>query len=270
MTTLAIYFAIAFQSSQLADDAKAISKELGKLRSTPDEKRGAVTKDLAMRIRNLNGDSRTGLALSLANLATEGDFGFDTLQEVGTTLEIALTANTNDRFTKSGYSTLAQLARYEHIKVTTTNPEFKNAIAQFVETDKVRASADFTLTDITGKNWTLSALHGKVVLVNFWATWCPPCKKEMPDLETLSKRFKDLVVLAISDETIEKVKPFIESKGYTYPILLDPDRKINTLFRVDSIPKSFIYNRQGKLVAQAIDMRTMGQFENLLKIAGLR
>lgn len=252
-----------------AETAKEISVKIGKLRAIPDSVRAKVTKELAIQIRTLSGEAKTGLAMSLANLATEGDFGTDTLQEVATTLELALGENQNTRYIESGYSSLAQLVRYEHVKVKTEAPAFKKAMEIFVQTDKARAAADFTLNDITGKTWTLSALRGKVVLVNFWATWCPPCKKEMPDLEALSKRFKDLVVLAISDETMDKVKPFIAEKGYTYPVLLDPGRKVNELYRVDGIPKSFIYNREGQLVAQAIDMRTMGQFEKLLKQADL-
>lgn len=91
-------------------------------------------------------------------------------------------------------------------------------------------------------------------------------------MEALYNRFKDqgLIVLAISDETIDKVRPFIADHKYTYPILLDPGRKINTLYSVDGIPKSFIYNRKGKLAAQAIDMRTMSQFLSLLARAGLK
>jgi peroxiredoxin len=111
-----------------------------------------------------------------------------------------------------------------------------------------------------------------VVLVNFWATWCPPCRKEMPDLETLYKQFKDqsLVILAISDEEESKVKPFIAEQKVTYPILLDPGRKVNELFEIEGIPKTFVYDRSGKMVAQSIDMRTRKQFLEMLAQAGLQ
>jgi thiol-disulfide isomerase/thioredoxin len=127
------------------------------------------------------------------------------------------------------------------------------------------------LTDLNGKKWTLKELRGKVVVVNFWATWCPPCRKEMPDLEALYTSLKDkgLIILAISDEVADKVKPFIAVKNYTFPVLLDPGRKVNELFRVEGIPKSFVYNRDGKLVAQSIDMRTRKQFADMLAKAGL-
>jgi peroxiredoxin len=118
----------------------------------------------------------------------------------------------------------------------------------------------------------LKEQHGKVVVLNFWATWCPPCRKEMPDLETLYQQFKDqgLLILAISDEDAGKVKPFIAQQKVTYPILLDPDRKVNDLFQIEGIPKTFVYDRNGKLVAQSIDMRTRRQFLEMLAQAGLK
>ena len=130
---------------------------------------------------------------------------------------------------------------------------------------------DFTLTDLQGKTWTLKELKGKVVLVNFWATWCPPCRKEMPDLNTLYRRFKDqgFVILAISDEEADKVKPFIAERNISYPVMLDPGRKVNELFQVQGIPKSFVYDREGKLVAQSIDMRTQKQFLEMLGPGGI-
>jgi peroxiredoxin len=137
--------------------------------------------------------------------------------------------------------------------------------------DRKRVHPDFSLTDIFGKTWTFSELRGKVVLVNFWATWCPPCRKEMPDLEALYKRFsaKGFVVLGISDEEATKVAPFIRERKVSFPVLLDPGRKVNAMFVVEGIPKSFVYDREGKLVAQSIDMRTQKQFLQMLAKAGL-
>jgi len=137
-------------------------------------------------------------------------------------------------------------------------PQFAEAMAQREANDADRQNADFTLTDLQGKGWNLKDLRGQVVLVNFCATWCAPCRKEMPDLDALYSKFKDqgFVVLAISDEETAKVAPFINQRKISYPVLLDPGRKVNDLFVVEGIPKSLVPDRNGKMVAQSIDMRT--------------
>lgn len=94
----------------------------------------------------------------------------------------------------------------------------------------------------------------------------------MPDLETLYERFRGqgFVILAVSDEDAAKVEPFIRERKITFPVLLDPDRKVNDLLIVNGIPKSFVYDRDGKFVAQSIDMRTQKQFLEMLSKAGLQ
>lgn len=247
-----------------------IEAQIKQLRSLPDAERAAVTRDLAARIRSLPADSKKKepLAESLANLVTEGDPGHQTLQAVATTLAQAL----HESPTAEGYNTLAQLVRYEGVTVSLQAPQLTDALKKLEADDESRKQAGFTLTDLHGMAWSLRALRGKVVLVNFWATWCPPCRKELPDLEALYDRFgpRGFVVLAISDEDHAKVAPFVAAQKLTYPVLLDPGRKVNELFRIDGIPKSFVYDREGKLVAEAIDMRTRAQFLDMLSKAGLQ
>lgn len=257
-------------------DSKDLFQSISKLRSLEDDARAKETMRLALAIRKLPaGVEKVGLAGSLCNLATEGFFGENTLQEVANTLTLAVKETPpqpqNGRASYY-YTQLAQLARYEDIKVDLKAPEFRQENDRLAALDKIRSEADFTLKDLDGKSWTRSSLKGKVVLVNFWATWCPPCRKEMPDIEALFHEFKDkgLVVLAISDEEEKVVRPFIEQNKYDYPILLDPGRKVNELYQVDGIPKNFVYGRDGKLAAQAIDMRTRAQFLKLLAKAGLK
>jgi len=236
--------------------------------------RAQTTKDLALQIRALPATpGKLALADKLASRATEGDFGHDTLQEVATTLADALQQQQpQEKLSPDPYDELAQLVRYEHVQVTLNDARFDEAMASLEAADKRRQDVNFTLTDLHGKTWTLKELRGEVVLVNFWATWCPPCQKEMPDLEALYKEFRHqrFVILAISDEEADKVRPFIAERKITYPVLLDPGHKVGSLFQVEGIPKSFVYDREGKLVAQSIDMRTQKQFREMLAQAGLK
>jgi len=276
---------------------KSLADQIHALRSLPDDVRAGTTKDLALKIRKLPAtENKLRLAVGLAGLSTEGDFGHDTLQEVATTLAETLRerpvpwAEPKDSETGSKaaarepaypYIELASLVRYEHVKVSlhdvslndnhNDDDQFRAAMARLEEDDRKREHPQFALKDLSGKTWTFAELRGKVVLVNFWATWCPPCRKEMPDLETLYERFnsKGLVVLGISDEETAKVEPFIRERKVSFPVLLDPGRKVNEMFVVEGIPKSFVYDREGKLVAQSIDMRTQRQFLEMLGKAGL-
>jgi len=263
------------QQISWSEQEKPIVQALHGLRSLPDDARARETKQLALDIRALPAaGNKLTLANGLANLSTEGDFGRDTLQEVATTLASALTetpAPEERGEPAMPYLELAQLVRYEHVQASVDSPQLGKAMAELEADDQKRQQADFTLSDLEGKPWSLKSLQGKVVLVNFWATWCPPCRKEMPDLESLHKQFEKqgLVILAISDEDASKVKPFIADQGVSYTVLLDPGRKVNTLFHVMGIPKTFIYDRSGKLAAESIDMRTRKQFLGLLAQAGL-
>ena len=257
-------------------EEKPIAEQIGGLRKLPDDVRARTTKDLALRIRELPATpNKLRLAGGLANLSTEGDFGHDTLQEVANTLAAAIheqpPAPEKNGDPNSLYTELASLVRYEHVQTSLDAPQFASAMAGLEADDAHRQRADFTLTDLQGKAWHLKDLHGQIILVNFWATWCPPCRKEMPDLQSLYAQFKNqgLVVLSISDEESGKVSPFVSERGITYPVLLDPGRKVNEEFKVEGIPKSFVYDRDGKLVAQSIDMRTKGQFLQMLSQAGL-
>jgi peroxiredoxin len=268
---------LSAQRPQIAwsDQERPIVQKIQGLRALPDEARAHATRQLALDIRALPaGDHKLALAYGLANLSTEGDFGHDALQEVATTLALALAehpAPEERGESAMPYLELAQLVRYEHVQASLDSPQYGKAMAELEADDLQRQQADFTLTDLDGKPWSLKSLKGKVVLVNFWATWCPPCRKEMPDLESLYQQFhkQGLVILAISDQDVSRVKPFIDHQGVSYTVLLDPGRKVNHLFHVMGIPKTFIYDRSGKLAAESIDKQTRKQFLSLLAQAGL-
>jgi peroxiredoxin len=281
----AIALAVAFLSALACgaqekavwnEQEKPIVAEINGLRKLDDNIRSERNKSLALQIRHLPASpNKLRLALGLANLSTEGDFGRDTLQEVTATLENAVNEQhpaASAEGPNDAYVELASLVRYEHMKAQSSDPQFAQAMSRLESDDAARQKADFTLTDLSGKTWHLQDLRGKVVLLNFWATWCPPCRKEMPDLQALYDKYTEsgLVVLAISDEEAAKVQPFIAERKISYPVMLDPGRKVNDLYRVEGIPKTFVYDRDGKMVAQSIDMRTKGQFQQMLSQAGLQ
>lgn len=119
---------------------------------------------------------------------------------------------------------------------------------------------DFSLTDLEGKIVRLSDFQGKPVIVNFWATWCPPCREEMPLLvHTAAKLKGQAVFLTVDDdEDLSLVRNFVDQNRINIPVLLDPGGKINALYYVDSYPVTFFLDSQGILRAQHI-----GQLDEL-------
>jgi peroxiredoxin len=118
---------------------------------------------------------------------------------------------------------------------------------------------DFTFPDLNGRNISLSDYKGKVVLINIWATWCPPCVYEMPSMEKLYKEFKgeNFEILAVSIDTGGKdiVAPFIKKYKLTFPALIDPKGTIKTLYGVTGVPESYIIDKQGIIIEKIIGGR---------------
>ena len=115
------------------------------------------------------------------------------------------------------------------------------------------AAPDFTLRNIKGKQVSLSSLKGKVVLINFWATWCQPCLAEMPHIDKYYKELKSkgFEVLSISTDdarNASKVKPLVKSRGFTFPVLLDKQTKVVKLYNPNkTLPYNVLIDRQGKI-----------------------
>ncbi|CAN7389349.1 peroxiredoxin family protein [Rossellomorea sp. LjRoot5] len=112
---------------------------------------------------------------------------------------------------------------------------------------------DFKLDTLDGKSITLTELKGKKVIVNFWATWCPPCKEEMPVMQEFYTKYgKDVELLAINIDPQYNVKEYQKSLGLSFPILLDTDDKINNAYDILTVPTTFIINEQGIITHKQI------------------
>jgi thiol-disulfide isomerase/thioredoxin len=143
---------------------------------------------------------------------------------------------------------------------------------------KNRALAeDFSLPLLNGGARSLDELKGKVVFLNFWATWCPPCRAEMPSMETLYRRLgeKGLEFLAVDIQEKQKpVEAFIKERGLTFPVALDESGWISGIYGIRSIPSTFIIDRDGSIIAVAVGGRkwdspeVIAAFEALLNNAG--
>jgi cytochrome c biogenesis protein CcmG/thiol:disulfide interchange protein DsbE len=115
-------------------------------------------------------------------------------------------------------------------------------------------AANFKLEALDGGTVTLEQLRGKVVFLNVWATWCGPCREEMPSMETLYDELRgnhDFVMLAVSQDTKGRapVASYVEKNGYHFKVLLDPDNSVSEAYEVSGVPETFIIDRQGRIVA---------------------
>jgi peroxiredoxin len=115
-------------------------------------------------------------------------------------------------------------------------------------------AAAFKLADLRGDSVSIAELRGKVVFLNIWATWCAPCREEMPSMEKLYQRLRDnkgFVMLAVSQDTSsrDEVMAYVKKHGYHFDVLLDPTNAVAEAYKVSGVPETFIINREGRIVA---------------------
>ena len=137
-----------------------------------------------------------------------------------------------------------------------------------------KIAPDFALPDLVDKDVRLSDFRGKVVFLNFWATWCKPCREEMPSMEVLYKNFDrdGLVVLAISIDRVttkKDIPPFVKSLNLTFPILIDSWGQTDKRYKLMGVPETYIIDQQGVLREKVIGPRDWTILDNLQTITGL-
>jgi cytochrome c biogenesis protein CcmG, thiol:disulfide interchange protein DsbE len=131
-----------------------------------------------------------------------------------------------------------------------------------------KSAPDFQLPDLNEKEIRLSDYRGKVVFLNFWATWCKPCREEMPSMEVLYKNFeKDgLVILAVSIDRVttkKEIPPFVKSLNLTFPVLVDSWGQTDKRYKLMGVPETYIIDREGTLREKVIGPRDWTRLDNL-------
>jgi len=148
--------------------------------------------------------------------------------------------------------TLVALSGHRGARIDSISPETAEQSRTTVAAGS--RAADFKLETLDGTTVSLESLRGKVVFLNVWATWCGPCREEMPSMQTLYDDFKgnkDFVMLAASQDTSGRsvVASYVKKNGYHFTILLDPENKISETYEVSGVPETFIIDRKGQIVA---------------------
>ncbi len=137
-----------------------------------------------------------------------------------------------------------------------------------------KVAPDFELPDLTEQDVRLSDYRGKVVFLNFWATWCKPCKEEMPSMEVLYRQFKDdgLVVLAVSIDRVttkDDIPPFVKSMDLSFPVLIDSWGQTDKRYKLMGVPETYIIDQEGVLREKIIGPRDWTRLDNLQVVTQL-
>lgn len=126
---------------------------------------------------------------------------------------------------------------------------------------------DFTLQDISGNDVSLSQYQGRAVLLNFFASWCPPCRQEVPDFIELERSYKDkgFSVIGVALESLKDAKGFADRVGINYPVLIDDGKASDAYGPIRAIPTTFVIDKSGKIVRKYIGARNKETFESDIK-----
>lgn len=145
----------------------------------------------------------------------------------------------------------------------------KQELQNLSQTVAKAMAPDFTEKDIFGKeSVSLKRYSGKLVLLNFWATWCPPCKMEIPDLIALQTQYKDqfvIIGISVDQDGPETVKAFYRENKLNYPVIMATSEILESYGGITAIPTSFLINGKGEAVSKIVGYRTKEQYEDLIK-----
>ncbi len=126
---------------------------------------------------------------------------------------------------------------------------------------------NFSVNDIYGKKIELNTFRGKVVLLNFWATWCPPCRAEIPDLKKLQEIYSNtltIIGISVDQEGVSVVRKFYEQMKINYPVIMATEDIIANYGGISAIPTSFVINHKGELAIKIVGYRNFAQYEEIL------
>jgi len=132
-------------------------------------------------------------------------------------------------------------------------------------------AGDFQLKDLNGREIQLKKLRGNVVLLNFWATWCGPCRLEMPVIEKLHRQFqgKGLQVFGVNDEDAETIRDYVTEHEYSFPTLVDENQQVMSLYRIRGIPTMVVIDREGKIAQYRLGLSRESDLRTWLSEAGI-
>lgn len=180
--------------------------------------------------------------------------------------------NSNATYTTGKDATNSNIEEDENNKDKTSN----EGTTSNSNSDKTPA-IDFELKDQYGKTHKLSDYKGKVVFLNFWATWCPPCKMEMPDIQKIYEKYEkqgdksEVVVLSLAapntqdEKDIDGIKEFLEENGYTYPVLMDDGGYTFGAYRISSLPTTFMIDKEGNVFGYVQGGLTQEAMESIIE-----
>ena len=196
------------------------------------------------------------------NLLIQNDSGNTESENVTVTPEIPA----NDTEDNSGTPTTAPGTSSENNDSTSGNSTGEGSGDTSADENAPFMAPDFTVYDREGNTVRLSNFHGKPVVLNFWASWCGPCKMEMPDFEEIYKEYGEdihFVMVNLTDgaqETMKTATTFLDNSGYTFPVYYDKDTDAAYTYQVYGIPVTYFINAEGHLIAQgssALDAETI-------------